>query len=151
MQAVSKSLSHRLIRISRVQHIRIPRATVLSQATGAGDPKVHSGDPPGEAPSDDYPEMATKFSATEEAQEKGNDNLSMHAMAESVPTTGDPKEKVPPFAPSGKLESHEVTADSEGPLFQQKRRFSGSAKRDPHEVEDDRYYSVINWFTCSLH
>ncbi|KAF3322750.1 hypothetical protein FCM35_KLT12739 [Carex littledalei] len=140
MQSVSKSLSHRLIRISRVhQPIRIPRATVLSQATGAGDPKVQSGDPPGEAPSDDYPEMAAKFSATEEAQEKGND-LSRHAMAESMPMTGDPKEKVPPFAPSGKLESHEVTADSEGPLFQQKRRFSGSAKRDPHEVEDDRTY-----------
>lgn len=147
MQAISKSLSHQLIRISRVhQPIRIPRATVLSQATGAGDPKIHSGDPP----SDDYPEMVAKFSATEEAQEKGNDNLSRHAMSESMPTPGDPKAKVPPFAPSGKLESHEVSADSEGPLFQQKRRFSGSAKRDPHEVEDDRYYSIINWFTCSV-
>lgn len=94
--------------------------------------------------------MPAKFSAAEEAQEKGNDNLSRHAMAESMPTTGDPKENVPPFAPSGKLESHEVTTASDGPLFQQKRRFSSSAKHDPHEVEDDRYYLMINWFACML-
>jgi hypothetical protein len=47
-------------------------------------PKVHSG----EAPSDDYPEVPTKFSAAEEAQENGNDKLSGHVMAESMPTTG---------------------------------------------------------------
>jgi hypothetical protein len=138
MQAVSKSLPTRLIRISKTSlpTIQIPRATVLSQATGAGDPKVHSG----EAPSDDYPEAPAKFSAAEEAQENGKDNLSRHVMAESMPMTGDLKDNVPPFAPSGKLESHEVTTDVDGPLFQQKRSFSSSAKHNPHEVEDDRYF-----------
>ncbi|KAJ1699339.1 hypothetical protein LUZ63_007851 [Rhynchospora breviuscula] len=137
MQAVSKSFSPRLIRISKTHlAIAIRRAT-LSQASGAGDTKVHSGDPPGEAPSDDYPEMPAKFSGAEEAQEKGEDHVS---GLESLPTTDDPKVKVPPFAPSGKLESHEVTIESEGPFFQQKRRLACSAKRDPHEVESDRKY-----------
>lgn len=108
----------------------------MSQASGAGDSKVHSGDPPGEAPEDDYPSMPAKFSGAEEVRERGKDHLS---SAGSLPAADDPKEKVPPFAPSGKLESHEVSADTAGSCFQQKRRMSGSAERDPHKMEDDRY------------
>lgn len=57
MQALSKSLSPRLRLMRPVSKTHLPsaiprlRATLLSQATGAGDPKVHSGDPPGQAPS----------------------------------------------------------------------------------------------------
>jgi len=107
---------------------------------------VHSGD----APSDDYPERAPRFSGAEEATRGGHGK---HAPT-PPPAPGGAKERVPPFAPSGgKLGgTHQELADPTGASsLTQKRRLSAdsleeatpggeeSAARKVRE-EDREYY-----------
>ncbi|KAF8656583.1 hypothetical protein HU200_060644 [Digitaria exilis] len=98
-----------------------------TEAGGAGDTAVHSGD----APSDDYPDRPPRFSAAEEATTKG-----VRGAKHASPPTPGCKERVPPFAPSGgtKLGTHthqELADPTGGSSFTQKRRASaGAAARE---------------------
>uniref|UniRef100_A0A0E0LPR1 Uncharacterized protein n=1 Tax=Oryza punctata TaxID=4537 RepID=A0A0E0LPR1_ORYPU len=83
-----------------------------TEAGGSGDPSVHSGGPP----SDDYPDRPPKFSGAEEATGGGGHGKN--------PSTSSTKERVPPFAPSGKLGSQELADPAGGSSFTQKRRWS---------------------------
>ncbi|XP_044964341.1 uncharacterized protein LOC123424732 [Hordeum vulgare subsp. vulgare] len=99
--------------------------TTSSQASGAGDPAVHSGEPLG----DDYAERPPKFSGAEEATEgRGHDK---HPSPR--PTEASAKERrVPPFTPSGKLGSQELADPAAGSTYTQKRRWSSApAGSDP--------------------
>ncbi|KAJ3683675.1 hypothetical protein LUZ60_013902 [Juncus effusus] len=135
----SRSLSLRLIPLSKAPlPLFMTRATALTQpSSGAGDTKVHSSEEP---PHDDYPDKPAKFSGAEEAQQKGDGDISGFASGVSQPKPGEAKEDAPPFAPSGKLESHDVVSDLKGPMFQQRRRFASSSSYDSHRVEGDREY-----------
>jgi len=88
---------------------------------------VHSGD----APSDDYPERAPRFSGAEEATRGG------HGKHAPTPPAPGSKERVPPFAPSGgKLGGTQEFADpTAASSFTQKRRLSTGAglARDSRE------------------
>ncbi|RLN36413.1 uncharacterized protein C2845_PM03G16150 [Panicum miliaceum] len=97
-----------------------------TEAGGAGDAAVHSGD----APSEDYTERPARFSGAEEAAKGG------HGKHVPMPPTSSVKERVPPFASSGKLGSHQELADPAGASsFTQKRRLSAGAglARDSRE------------------
>ena len=100
-----------------------------SQASGAGDPAVHSGDPP----SDDYAERPPKFSGAEEATSGGHDKHPPSSAKTTRPTEASAKEqRVPPFTPSGKLGSQELADPAAGSTFTQKRRWSAKpAGSDP--------------------
>ncbi|XP_062190528.1 uncharacterized protein LOC133893517 [Phragmites australis] len=99
--------------------------SAMPEASGAGDPVVHSGD----APSDDYTDRPARFSGAEEATTGGR------GKHPSTPTQSEPaKERVPPFAPSGKLGSQELADSTGGSSFTQKRRLSSApAGRDSRE------------------
>uniref|UniRef100_A0A0E0AP89 Uncharacterized protein n=1 Tax=Oryza glumipatula TaxID=40148 RepID=A0A0E0AP89_9ORYZ len=89
-----------------------------TEAGGAGDPSVHSGD----QPSDDYPDRPPKFSGAEEATGGGDPSTAAATPSEST------KERVPPFAMSGKLGSQELADPAGGSSFTQKRRRSSSSR-----------------------
>lgn len=111
-----------------------------TESAGAGDTSVHSGD----APSDDYTERPPKFSGAEEATKGGHGGEGTGTPSSSAPpsSVGGNKERVPPFAPSGKKKklvgSQLGPADPAGGAssFTQKRRVSlssGAAARDARE------------------
>ncbi|KAB8106845.1 hypothetical protein EE612_041352 [Oryza sativa] len=93
-----------------------------TEAGGAGDPSVHSGDPP----SDDYPDRPPKFSGAEEAT-GGGDHGKNPSTAAATPSEST-KERVPPFAMSDKLGSQELADPAGGSSFTQKRRRSSSSR-----------------------
>ncbi|KAL6657182.1 hypothetical protein ACP70R_004962 [Stipagrostis hirtigluma subsp. patula] len=102
-----------------------------TEAGGAGDPAIHSGDAPGE----EYTDRAPRFSGAEEATGGHGKNPSMPSpSASEVGTTT--KERVPPFAPSGRLGSQELADPAGGSSFTQKRRRSSGAAtgRDAREA-----------------
>ncbi|KAF6999403.1 hypothetical protein CFC21_015438 [Triticum aestivum] len=100
-------------------------SALSSQASGAGDPAVHSGD----HPSDDYAEGPPKFSGAEEAIEGKGQDKHPPSSATTRPTEGYAKEhRVPPFTPSGKLGSQELADPAAGSTFTQKRRWSSNSK-----------------------
>uniref|UniRef100_A0A0E0EG47 Uncharacterized protein n=1 Tax=Oryza meridionalis TaxID=40149 RepID=A0A0E0EG47_9ORYZ len=113
-----------------------------TEAGGAGDPSVHSGDPP----SDDYPDRPPKFSGAEEAT-GGGDHGKNPSTAAATPSEST-KERVPPFAMSDKLGSQELADPAGGSSFTQKRRRSSSSRpADSREEaagrkvrEEDREY-----------
>jgi hypothetical protein len=104
--------------------------SITTEAAGAGDPAVHSGEPP----SDDYADRPPKFSGAEEATKGADDDKHTSPTtprpSESSSTTT--KERVPPFGPSGKLGSQELADPAAGSTFTQKRhRSSAPAGSDP--------------------
>lgn len=107
--------------------------SVSTEAGGAGDPAVHSGD----APSDDYMDRPPRFSGAEEATGAGG-----HGGNHPVGKAAEAEERVPPFAPSGKKPplagSHQELADpAAGASFTQKRRLSSSSPSSSRERERD--------------
>ena len=116
------SATHRS-QLLAVLHRRLLSAS--TEAGGAGDTALHSGD----APSDDYPERAPRFSGAEEATRGGHGK---HAPT-PPPAPGGAKERVPPFAPSGgKLGgTHQELADPTGASsLTQKRRLSADSREE---------------------
>lgn len=113
--------------------------SVSTEAAGAGDPAVHSGD----APSDDYMDRPPRFSGAEEATGAGG-RVGKHTVGKAAETPGHAEaaaERVPPFAPSGKKpplagSEHELADPTAGASFTQKRRLSSSRERerDPREA-----------------
>ncbi|RLM84459.1 uncharacterized protein C2845_PM04G33340 [Panicum miliaceum] len=98
-----------------------------TEAGGAGDAAVHSGD----ATSEDYTERPPRFSGAEDATKGGG-----HGKHAPTPPAPGVKERVPPFASSGKLGSRQELADPAGASsFTQKRRLSAGAglARDSRE------------------
>ncbi|GJN10691.1 hypothetical protein PR202_ga28808 [Eleusine coracana subsp. coracana] len=93
-------------------------ASTTTEAGGAGDPALHSGD----APSEEYTDRPPRFSA---ATATGGGHASKRQPS---PSSEPSKERVPPFAPSGnKLGSHQELADAAADsTFTQRRRFSSS-------------------------
>lgn len=112
-----------------------------TESAGAGDTSVHSGD----APSDDYTERPPKFSGAEEATKGGHggEGTGTPSSSAAPSSVGSTKERVPPFAPSGKKKklvgSQLGPADPAGGAssFTQKRRVSsssgGASARDARE------------------
>uniref|UniRef100_A0ACD5YDJ8 Uncharacterized protein n=1 Tax=Avena sativa TaxID=4498 RepID=A0ACD5YDJ8_AVESA len=95
--------------------------SIMTEAAGAGDPAVHSGEPP----SEDYADRPPKFSAAEEATAGAGDkhpSSTKPRPSESTSTTA--KERVPPFGPSGKLGSQELADLAAGSTFTQRRHRS---------------------------
>ncbi|KAG0546306.1 hypothetical protein BDA96_02G436300 [Sorghum bicolor] len=113
--------------------------SVSTEAAGAGDTAVHSGD----APSDDYMDRPPKFSGAEEATGAGGRG-GKHPVGKAGATPGHAEaaadQRVPPFAPSGKKpplagSEHELADPAGGASFTQKRRLSSSSReRDPREA-----------------
>ncbi|XP_047065449.1 uncharacterized protein LOC124673410 [Lolium rigidum] len=103
--------------------------SITTEAAGAGDPAVHSGEPT----SDDYTDRPPKFSVAEEATKEADDkHTSATTPRPSEPTSTTTNERVPPFGPSGKLGSQELADPAAGSTFTQKRRFSSApAGSDP--------------------
>ncbi|OAY72102.1 hypothetical protein ACMD2_12475 [Ananas comosus] len=96
--------------------------TTTGDAAGAGDPEVHSGDPP----EDDYPERAPKFSGAEQKltnHDKNKNDKEAVAQATLPPLKGETAEIPPPFAPLPKLESREVPPPGAPSLQQTRRRW----------------------------
>ncbi|OEL22874.1 hypothetical protein BAE44_0016110 [Dichanthelium oligosanthes] len=128
--ATARALRLVASRPSTTHHSLLPvQRRLLSASTeagGAGDAAVHSGD----APSDDYTDRPPRFSGAEEATKGGHGK-----HASTPPTSGSGgKERVPPFAPSGKLGSQELADPSRASSFTQKRQLSsGAARRDSRE------------------
>ncbi|OAY68623.1 hypothetical protein ACMD2_23631 [Ananas comosus] len=86
--------------------------TTTGDAAEAGDPAVHSGDPP----EDDYSERAPKFSGAEQKltnHDKNKNDKEAVAQATLPPLKGETAEIPPPFAPLPKLESREVPPPAE--------------------------------------
>ncbi|KAL6896873.1 hypothetical protein ACP4OV_007445 [Aristida adscensionis] len=112
-------------------HRRRLLSAATTEAGGAGDPAVHSGD----APSEEYTERAPRFSRAEEATAGGHGKNPSSPSPEAAGTT---KERVPPFAPSGKLGTQELADSAGGASFTQKRRMSAAggapAGRDAREA-----------------
>jgi hypothetical protein len=104
--------------------------SISTEAAGAGDPAVHSGEPP----SDDYAERPPKFSGAEKATTGADDRRTSATTprpSESTFTTVE-AERVPPFGTSGKLGSQELADPAAGSTFTQKRRWSSKpAGSDP--------------------
>jgi hypothetical protein len=100
-----------------------------TEAGGAGDAAVQSGD----APSDDYTDRPPRFSGAEEATSAGG-RVGKH------PPGGKAAEGVPPFAPSGKKpplagSEHELADPAGAASFTQKRRLSSSSSSSSRERE----------------
>uniref|UniRef100_A0ACD5Z008 Uncharacterized protein n=1 Tax=Avena sativa TaxID=4498 RepID=A0ACD5Z008_AVESA len=99
--------------------------SISTESSGAGDPAVHSGEPP----SEDYAESPPKFSGAEEATsgaaDKKHPSSTTPRPAEST-SSATAKERVPPFGPSGKLGSQELADPAAGSTFTQKRHRSSS-------------------------
>ncbi|CAL9111246.1 unnamed protein product, partial [Musa textilis] len=111
MQHVARIRSLHLLPASRTSVLPFVRAASSSTTAGATDTAVHSEDPQG-----DDAEEAAKAAAAEEKQRKERkeeDTELPHSLSD----------KIPPFAPSPKLESHEVVPPG-APSLQQKRRLS---------------------------
>ncbi|KAG8079335.1 hypothetical protein GUJ93_ZPchr0007g3468 [Zizania palustris] len=156
LQPLSTSMvTARAIRVMASRPSTNPRSLVaavrrglLSMSTetgGAGDPSVHSDGPP----SDDYADRSPKLSGAEEAT-RGHGKKSKNRS--TAPPSESTKERVPPFAPSGKLGSQQLTDPARGSAswFTPKRRFSsgrhsreeetpGGEESTPRKVgEEDR-------------
>ncbi|XP_072984317.1 uncharacterized protein [Typha latifolia] len=99
--------------------------TTNCEAAGAGDPAVHSGEPP----EDSYPDKPAKFSGAEAHQQK-DQNAPPSPSTPPLPTTKDAKENASPFSPSQKLESHEVIPPDAASFQQKRRRLSHVAALD---------------------
>ncbi|CAL9171648.1 unnamed protein product [Musa hybrid cultivar] len=107
MQHVARIRSLHLLPASRTSLLPLVRDAFSSTT----DTAVHSEDPQG-----DDAEEAAKAAAAEE-------NLRKERKEEDTELPHSLSDKIPPFAPSPKLQSHEVVPPG-APSLQQKRRFS---------------------------
>ncbi|KAG1338734.1 hypothetical protein COCNU_04G010400 [Cocos nucifera] len=124
MQSIAVVRSFRLLPATRTR--LLPLAHASTSTAGPADTAVHSQDPQG----DGAGEAAKAAAAAEEKlrRERQQD-------IKTPPTTDNVAGNIPPFAPTPKLESHEVGRPGD-PSFQQKRRWSHAAAPGPTLLED---------------
>ncbi|XP_008795769.2 uncharacterized protein LOC103711414 [Phoenix dactylifera] len=120
MQSIAVIRALRLLPATRTCLLPLARASTAT--AGPADTAVHSQDPQ----EDDAEEAAKAAAAAEEKQRRER-----QPDIEAPPTT----DNIPPFAPSPKLESHEVGRPGD-PSFQQKRRWSHAAAPGRALLED---------------
>ncbi|XP_010911672.2 uncharacterized protein [Elaeis guineensis] len=120
MQSIAVVRSLRLLPATRT--CLLPLARASTSTAGPADTAVHSQDPQG-----DDAEEAPKAAAAAEERERRERQQDI-----KTPPTID---NIPPFAPSPKLESHEVGRPGD-PSFQQKRRWSHAAAPGCVLIED---------------
>lgn len=103
-----------------------------TEAAGAGDPALHSGD----APSEEYTERPPRFSAAASSSTAGKGNNNKQPSS-SPNGSEDTEARVPPFGSSSgnNLSSQELGNPAAGSSFTQKRRFSepAAAGRDARD------------------
>ncbi|CAL9047222.1 unnamed protein product [Musa banksii] len=111
MQHVERIRYLHVLPASRTSLLPLVRACFSSTTARTADTAVHSEDPQG-----DDAEEAAKAAAAEE-------NLRKERKEEDTELPHSLSDKIPPFAPSPKLQSHEVVPPG-APSLQQKRRLS---------------------------